>query len=465
MRRLLFSLLALALILPARAETDPEITPGSVVVVPLEGPVTDAQFIFMRRILKLAEANEASAFVIEMDTPGGSLSAAVEILQLLQRTTLPTYTWVNSNAGSAGALIALSTKHVYMAPVSAIGAAAPVSGGGAEIPETMNDKIVSYYSGYFRSAAEANGHNPELAEAFIRKDKEFKIGEETISAEGSLLTLSAQEAVKRYDGKPLLADGIADNIEELKELAGLTGPVVEFRPSGFERLAQWITTLAPLFLLGGVIGAYIEFKSPGFGVAGFLSGLCFLIFFAGHYVAGLTGMEVAAVFALGLILVIFEFIFFPGIIVLSLLGIALMLGALFFAMVDYFPGEPVIPTIDLLVQPMINLGITIVLAILIISFLARYLPDIPFFRRFLLSTATPAGPSMPVSAGSGSLIDRSAKIGDTGTATTILRPSGKAMIGAAYLDVTTDGDFIEPGTRIVVIGTSGGKITVAPVRE
>jgi membrane-bound serine protease (ClpP class) len=464
MRRIIVLFLAfLGAALPARSASEPEIPQGAVVVVPLKGPVTDAQFVFLRRILKSAETAEASAFVLNMDTPGGSLSAAVEILNLLQKTTVPTYTWVNTNAGSAGALIALSTKHVYMAPVSAIGAAAPVSSGGTEIPETMNDKIVSYYSGYFRSAAEANGYNPELAEAFISKEKEFKIGDEIISAEGSLLTLSAQEAVRVYDGKPLLASGLAGNIDDLKEQAGLSGPTVEIDPSGFEKIAQWITTLAPLFLLGGIIGAYIEFKSPGFGVAGFLSALCFLTFFGGHYIAGLTGLEVAAFFVLGLILIIFELVFFPGFIILSMLGTALMLGSMLFAMVDYFPGEPVVPTVDMLIQPMINLGITMLLAVLAISALARYLPHLPIFRRLMLATASPLGPSIPASSGT-SLFDRTANVGDVGTASTVLRPAGKAMIGAAYLDVTTDGDFIDPGTRVVVIQVDGRRITVAAAK-
>lgn len=465
MRRIIVLFLAfLSATLPARSASEPEIPKGAVVVVPLEGPVTDAQFVFLRRILKSAETAEASAFVLNMDTPGGSLSAAVEILNLLQKTTVPTYTWVNTNAGSAGALIALSTKHVYMAPVSAIGAAAPVSSGGTEIPETMNDKIVSYYSGYFRSAAEANGYNPELAEAFISKEKEFKIGDEIISAEGSLLTLSAQEAVRVYDGKPLLASGLAANIDDLKEQAGLAGPTVEIDPSGFEKLAQWITTLAPLFLLGGIIGAYIEFKSPGFGVAGFLSALCFLTFFGGHYIAGLTGLEVAAFFVLGLILIVFELVFFPGFIVLSMLGAALMLGSMLFAMVDYFPGESVVPTVDMLIQPMINLGITMLLAVLAISALARYLPDLPIFRQLMLATASPLGPSIPASSRT-SLFDCTANVGDIGTASTVLRPAGKAMIGAAYLDVITDGDFIDPGSRVVVTQVDGRRITVATVRE
>ena len=311
MRSFLLAFVILAsTLLPARAQSQ-EIRKGSVVVVPLSGEVTEAQFLFLRRILKKSEAAGASALIIDMDTYGGSLKAAVEMLGALMKSTIPTLTYVNTNAGSAGALIALSTKRVYMAPVSAIGAAAPISAGGEDMQQTLNQKVVSYFSGYFRSAAEKNGYNPELAEAFINKEKEVKIGDKVINPKGSLLTLSAQEAVKEYDGKPLLAQGIASNLEELCEKAGLRAKdIVRMEPTGFERLAQWITILAPLFLLGGMIGAYLEFKSPGFGVAGILSGLCFLLFFAGHYVAGLTGFEVVAVFILGTLLVLTELLFF-----------------------------------------------------------------------------------------------------------------------------------------------------------
>jgi len=63
-----------------------------------------------------------------------------------------------------------------MSPVSAIGASAPVTSEGADLPTTMNDKVISYFSKYFASAAEKNGYNPDIAEAFINKDKEVKIG-------------------------------------------------------------------------------------------------------------------------------------------------------------------------------------------------------------------------------------------------------------------------------------------------
>ncbi len=453
-------LAAAAFLASALAESGPKITRGDVVVVPLEGEVSAAQFVFLRRVLKESESAGASAFVIEMDTPGGTLDAAVDILHLLMKSEVPTYTWVNTNAGSAGALIALATDAIYMAPVSAIGAAAPVASTGQEIGETMNDKVVSYYSGYFRSAAEKNGYNPELAEAFINKNKVFKMGDVTISPYGSLLTLSAQEAVKRYDGRPLLASGIASDINELKEQAGLHGRTLEVVPSGFERIAQWVTVLAPLFLLGGIIGAYIELKAPGFGVAGIISAVCFITFFAGHYIAGLTGLEVVAVFVLGLFLILIELFFFPGVLILSLTGSALMLGSLLFAMVDYYPGDPVIPDLEMLTRPVLNLGIAMVLAIILIALLARFLPEIPLLRRLMLATSSPTGTSIAVPEFD--VYEMPVKPGDLGIARSILRPSGKAEFGATLVDVITDGEYVDRGASVRVREVSGRRVVVEP---
>ena len=63
------------------------------------------------------------------------------------------------------------------------------------------------------------------------------------------------------------------------------------------RLAEnrgWITQLAPLLLLLGIICAYLEFKIPGASLPGIIAAFCFALFFLGHYLAGLAGWEVVA---------------------------------------------------------------------------------------------------------------------------------------------------------------------------
>ncbi|GAB4172023.1 MAG: NfeD family protein [Terrimicrobiaceae bacterium] len=437
----------------------PAIQKGDVVVLPIHGPISEAQFFFLRRVVKQAESAEASAVILDIDTPGGALSATEKMCQVLVKSTVPVYSYVNTNAASAGALIAMATREIYMAPVSAIGAAAPVMGSGQEMGETMTAKVSSYYSGYFRSVAAMQGHNPDLVDAFMKLDKEVKVGDRVLNPKGAILTLSAQEAVEKIDGKHLLARAIAGSVGEVAREAGLNeAALVRVEPSGFESVAQLITTLAPLFLLGGMIGAWIEFKSPGFGVAGVLSGLCFLLFFAGHYVAGLTGFEVVAVFFLGVVLVLVELLFFPGVVVLAGAGVVLMLGSLLFAMVDYYPSQPLTMDPSVLLVPLANLSAAMILAVIFGTLLARFLPELPLFRGLVLGRSIAAGPS--IEAPRGDFFQGGVSVGDLGVATTMLRPSGKGSFGDSLVDVVAEGEFLEAGTPLRVIRLGGGNVFV-----
>jgi membrane-bound serine protease (ClpP class) len=430
---------------------------GQVVVIPIKGEITKAQFFFIRRGLKEAEAAKADAVILDMDTYGGELDSASQIMEALLGTSVPTITYIDTNAGSAGALVALSTRRIFMAPVSAIGAAAPVMEGGQDLSSTMNDKVVSYFSGFARSAAQKNGYDPDIAQAFISKDTEVKIGGFD-HPKGTLLTLSAQEAARIENGKPLLASGIAGSIPDLLTKAGLTGAIDEIEPTGFETLAFWLTTLSPFLLLGGILGVYIELKVGGFGLAGFAAAVCFLLFFFGSYVAGLAGWEVAVLFAIGLSLIISEIAIHPGTLLPGLLGLLLVGIAVVWAMVDHYPHEPLIPTGDMLERPLINLGVTVLMACIAIPVIAKFLPNTPLFRAISLARVQARGPSF-----SDKTVDspKRLSVGESGVALSILRPSGNARFGDAIVDVITRGEFIEPSSPIRVLAIEGSRIVVA----
>src|SRR3954467_11761258 len=359
-------LLLVLTLLASPAEARQIVRKGDTVVVQLSGEISPPLHLFLRRAVKAAENAGAGAIIIEMNTYGGRLDSPGDITGVLNRTTVPTYTFINTNAGSAGSLIALATRHIYMSPVSAIGAAAPVLAGGAELTGTEKDKTLSYWSALVRNSATRNGHNPDIGEAFMDKEKEVKIGERIVHAKGTLLTLNAQEATELINGKPLLAEGIVNSVDDLAKKAGLKGALVAVEPSGFERLAFWITALAPLLLLLGIICAYLEFKMPGVSMPGILAAICFALFFAGHYLAGLAGWEVVALFVLGVVFVLVEILFFAhSTIIFGVVGVFLMLASLLWAMIDRYPGETFFPTGDMLAIPLRNLFITLVAAVAI----------------------------------------------------------------------------------------------------
>jgi membrane-bound serine protease (ClpP class) len=436
---------------------------GDVVVVPLRGEVAPALLTFLRRAVKIAETNEASAIIFDMNTYGGRLDVAGDIVNALNQARIPTYTFINTNAGSAGALIAIATKHIYMAPVSAIGAAAPILPTGEDLPTTAKEKTISYWSALIRGSALKNGHNPDIAEAFINRDKEVKIGDRILHGKGTVLSFNAQDAVERINGKPVLADGIADSVGDVTKRAGLKGNVVTIEPTGFEQIAFWLTALAPLLLLGGILGAYLEFKIPGVTWPGVISAICFALFFWGHYVAGLAGWEVVALFILGMVLVLIEILFFAhSTIVFGVVGVFLILASLLWSMIDRYPGQNFFPTGKMLAVPLLNMLIAIVGSFVVIALLARYLPRTSIYRRFALMESNPSGPSL---AGVPRQFATALALtpGAEGTAVTVLRPSGKARFADHVVDVVTEGEFIAPQTPVTVIQTDGMRVVVKSV--
>src|SRR3954471_4768550 len=457
--RLSVLLLGLTVLLPTTHARE-AVRKGDTVVVELSGEVSPSLYLFLRRAIKAAEAAGAGAIIVEMNTYGGRLDAAGDISGALNRTTIPTYTFINTNAGSAGSLIALATRHIYMSPVSAIGAAAPVLATGAELTGTEKDKTLSYWSALVRNSATRNGHNPDIGEAFMDKEKEVRIGERVVHAKGTLLTLNAQEATENINGKPLLADGIADSVEDLAKKAGLNGPLVAVEPSGFERLAFWITALAPALLLIGIICAYLEFKMPGVSMPGIIAAICFALFFAGHYLAGLAGWEVVGLFVLGVVFVLVEILFFAhSTIVFGVIGVFLMLASLLWAMIDRYPGETFFPTGDMLATPLRNLFIALLASIAVIMVLARFLPKTSVYRRFALMTTNPPGPSLAgVPREFATALDVAP--GMEGTAQTMLRPSGKGRFADHVVDVVTEGEFIAAETPITVTQKDGMRVVV-----
>src|SRR5216110_2239663 len=433
---------------------------GDVVVVPLRGEISPSLLMFLRRAEKVAESNGASAIIFEMNTYGGRLDSAEEISSALNRATIPTYTFINSNAGSAGALVALATQHIYMAPVSAIGAAAPVMSTGEDLPLTEREKTISYWTALIRSSAIKNGHNPDIGEAFMNKEKEVKIGDRVVHPKGTLLTLNAQEATEKINGKPLLAEGIVDSIADLTKKAGLNGNIVKIEPTGFEQLAFWITALAPLLLLGGILGAYLEFKIPVVTWPGVIAAICFGLFFLGHYLAGLAGWEVVALFLLGMVLVLIEILFFAhSTIVFGVLGVFLIIASLLWTMIDRYPQQPFLPTGKMLAIPLLNMFIALVGALIVIALLARYLTRTSFYRRFALIDSNPPGPSL---AGAPRHFATALALapGMQGTAVTVLRPSGKARFADHVVDVVTEGEFISQKTPVTVIQSDGMRVVV-----
>jgi hypothetical protein len=149
----------------------------------------------------------------------------------------------------------------------------------------------------------------------------------------------------------------------------------------------YVNAISPLLLAVGLIGIYMEFKTPGFGVPGSIAVAALLLYFAGGYIAGLSGIEWVAVFALGVILIGLELFFFPGTLVLGISGALLVLVSIFMAATDLYPGMPVVPSLPALELPVRNLGMAVLLTAAGIGALGWILPKTPAYH-VLVSQAT-----------------------------------------------------------------------------
>ena len=345
-----------------------------------------------------------------------------------------------------------------MAPVGVIGASAVVSVTGEDLPKTMEDKVTSGFSAYARSIAAQNGYNPDIAAAFMDKNRDVVIDGQIIHKSGSVLSFSSQEAIRKIgrDQRPILASGIEEDLGRLIKKIAPNAVVHEMSPTGAETLAFWINAIAPLLILGGLVSFYIEFKTPGFGLPGIIGIACFTIFFIGMFAAGLSGYEPLTVFMIGVALVAVELFILPGHIVPGLAGVILMIGSIIYAGIDKFPDDPIIPSPDKLIPPLMDLGIGVVGSLIVISLIARYLPKTSVYDVLVLT-----GPKTSAPPIDGTIAE--IREGDEGVAETNLRPAGKARFGTKLVDVVTQGEMIRAGQPVKVVLREGVRVVVQEV--
>lgn len=449
--------------LPELGESVP--SNGPVYVIPIEGMIEDALVYMIRRGLREAEANRARAIVFVMDTDGGKLDSADEIVGLLLKLKVPTYTYVKHRAFSAGAMIALATDAIYMAPGSVIGAAMPVMitpfGGVSEMPKSLEEKIVSATSALVRTAAQQKGHNAELAEAMVRPDMVFTAEGKLADTDTRLLTLTNLEAEQPYgeSGKPLLSAGTAATLEDMLRLTGLAErPRLELKVSSAERLARFISMISFLLLGTGLLAIYIEIKTPGFGLPGMIGIVCLAIFFWGHHVAGLAGWEDVMIFVLGLGLLLVELFVLPGFGVVGITGLALMGLALVRAMLPQFPswqaaGLEWPPLLKALRQ--VSFGCLLAFGGALLA--ARFLPRTKPFLGLTLQA------DVSRQAGYNSAPQPPVAVGDMGVTLTPLRPFGAALFGDARVEIASRNEMIPAGSKVRVAEIHGSRIVVEPI--
>jgi membrane-bound serine protease (ClpP class) len=448
------ALAGLATVGPAPAATPgrPPLTPGDrpiVHVVPIEGVIDLGLAPFVERILSDAAATGAAAVILEVNTFGGRVDAAVLIRDALLRAPVRTVAFVNKRAISAGALISLAAETIAMADGGTIGAATPVEIGAPGSPaQPVAEKTVSYVRKEFRATAESRKRPLLLAEAMVDADVEIP----GLNAKGKLLTLTTEEALTHG-----FADFRADTVDAVLASLGLAGAEVRrATPTWAETLVRFLThpIVSSLLTTIGILGIILEMRTPGFGLPGALGILSLGLFFWGHWLVRLAGWEEILLVAVGLVLLGVEIFVTPGFGLTGTLGLVALLGGLGLSLVGAGATWPVVLTA--LGQVVVSLLLAIAASLVML----RFLPRLPFGRRLILETELDAREGF-ASAPEADLM----WLGKRGTAASTLRPAGIATLEGDRVDVVSDGEFIEAGEPITVVKVDGNRIVVRQLAE
>ncbi len=416
---------------------------AKVVHVPIAGTIDLGLAAYITRVLK--QNADAAAIVLDINTLGGRVDAAIQIRDALLESKVKTVAFVHPRAISAGALISLACDVIAVSNGASIGAATPIQmgEGGAE---PVEEKMVSYFRTEMRTTAEAKQRRGDIAEAMV--DASVEIAE--LSPSGKLLTLDNEGALKWR-----IADLHAKDLPTLLEKLGLEAPVVvETEENWAEDVVRFLTdpVVSGLLMSLGTLGILIELYTPGLGIPGVLGVLCLLSFFGGHLLVNLAGLEELILFIVGLGLLGLEVFVIPG---FGIAGIAGLM-CLFTSLVLTLIGLPLDVTLETgaWIEPMSRVSLALIVTLLLMLVAARFLPRTRAGQQLVLESATFSR------TGFVSAPDQSALLGKLGVAQSDLRPAGTARFGDQRVDVVTDGSYVSAGSNIRVIEVAGMRVVV-----
>ncbi len=457
---------------------------GVVHVIPVSGSVEPGMAAFIKRAVETSRDSKADLIIFEIDTFGGRVDSALEIVDtILTVEKEKSIAYVKTKAISAGALISLASGRLIMKNGTTIGDCAPISYSKDGV-EMMGEKFQSPLRARFRALAKRNGFPEVLAEAMVSDnikvykiiedgktrfidsteyedltdtDKEALSSKQTVVDEGELLTMDNTEAVTLQ-----FSEFSVTSFQELKDKLNIENhQIIRIQESWSEVLARYLIAINPILMMIGLGALYLEFKSPGFGIAGLIGITCLGLAFGSQYITGLAGYTELLLIFSGMLFLAVEVFVLPGFGISGIAGLILILSGLILSLQGFTIPNPEFPwEMDLFITNITTVLGTAVGGFFLSMFTMRYVfPYIPgnsqgpFLKSTLLDSHVKSEETMRV------------KVGDRGKSISFLRPSGKALINNERTDVITEGEFIEKGKTIEVITVKDNRIFVAEVED
>jgi membrane-bound serine protease (ClpP class) len=432
-----------------------------VYVFPIRDEIGKPTFRVMKEAFREAIQKKADFMLIHLNTYGGLVNIADSMRTRILNTSVPVLCFIDNQAISAGALIAIACDSIYMRIGGNIGAATVVDQTGAAVP----DKYQSFMRSTMRATAESHGkdtvvaggdtivrwhRDPHIAEAMV----DPRISVEGIDDSSKVLTFTAEEAIRNG-----FCEGLAVNIPDVLKKAGISNyEILSYSPGAIDKIIGFLLSavVQGILIMVMIGGIYYELQSPGIGFPLVLALTAALLYFAPLYLEGLAAHWEVLLFLAGIALVILEIFAFPGFGVAGIAGIVLIIVGLTLSLVDNiafrFEGE----------EAMSQLARA--LFTVVVSVFASFVLTLLGAKRFAYSRAL-SGLSLHTVQDQkegyiGINMRQKEMIGKLGTAHTMLRPSGLIVIEGEYFDAKAEIGYIDKGEAVRVIRDEAGQLYV-----
>lgn len=401
--------------------------------------------------MQQAYDNESDAVILHLNTYGGLVLHADSMRTLILNAPIPVYAYIENNAASAGALIALACDSIYMQSGARMGAATVVN----ETGEAMPDKYQSYMRATMRATAQAQGsdttvtlqgdtiiawrRNPIIAEAMV--DERVVIPH--LSDSGQILTFTANEALDNG-----YCEGVVESVEQMitDYLAIKQYTIEQYTPSLYDKIAGFLTNPALQALMVTLIigGIFFELKTPGFGLPSAVAAIATVLYFLPLFISGTAESWELLAFVIGIILLIIELFVIPGFGVAGISGAVIILGALILAAINNIVFDFTFVTGFDISRSILTVLAGLVIAVLLLIFLSHRIGTKGMLYRFALHAEQKNSEGyVGVDTSASSLV------GLEGTTITRMAPSGKVKVnGEVYDAVSLHGQYIEANTPV-----------------
>ena len=507
-KKILLNLLVIALLISplsfAKAAPPESVKIKQTSIISVYGMVSDALFESIKRRSYEAIENGADYLIYKIGTYGGEVKAADDISKFLileilsEHPNIKTVAYVETEAISAGSMIAVSCQDLVMRKNTTIGCSAPIM-IGQKLEGVEREKTESFVRSTFSRAATANGYPEALLRAMVSthitvyqvlnvttnrfeffEEKDLPLDEslydlknkKIIINDQELLTLTADTALE-YN----IARAIVKNIPELIEYLQLRDHVsIDEYPMVYEsnwseemvRILMHPTVVGILTMLA-FLGLFVELRTPGLGLPGLIALISFLILISSRYMVGMANWVEIAIFILGVTLLFTEIFFIPGFGIVGGFGIIFLIGGGIAMLIRNAPSELPWPqnniAWNILIEGLSATAYGFIGFILVAYLSMKYLPKTKILAgltiegRFIKHINKPSITS-PKQDNEMILV-----IGQKGVISSPLRPSGKAKFGEAIVDVVSDSQFIELDRQVEITEIDGNKILVRPLER